>query len=742
MLLAHQTQNRDDILDELKAHKQPTVNAGNNAASAVTDLDCDLKRIKSLLVKKGQRIESFKINTEQRRKLRKILSSLACPDMRLRHDTITEAHPKTFEWVFDDRNSTFANWLRGTGDIFWVNGKAGSGKSTLMKFLARDGRTKDLLRAWAGYASIIIVDLYFWYAGSRLQNSEEGLLRSILYRILCRYPELLPIIMSRRWHNTTTQDDSWSLRELRQAVVDIASFEQSDTLEIHHSQGECPKFCFLIDGLDEYHADHLHLVALLQALSKNDAVKICVSSRPWNVFDQAFGELQDQLVLEHLTREDISLFVRDELRLPHPDSVGMKALAREVAAKAQGVFLWVYLAVRSLREGIAEGDDVPLLRERLAQLPPVLGDYFHLILSRVHPVYKRSKTMTALYMAVAATRNELYETSTPATVTRSFLNFWVLRQGMEDPRFAIRQATTHLDPDSCEQFGRRTKTFLNAVCKDLLYLPMPHEGYTGGTKVEFLHRTVYEFLESGEMRPQIEAGTIPHVRSVNFNMSISLARLKFIESKDRFFRDTFALIDYGVSHELDLSNEVHNQILAELETLALSSLAHVDTNATSQSMVLRALQRLFEKNRCGLATRILSTSKQIHEKRYYDSLLRGALGLNGSDPVQPMNIDLTFLETLLSYDVDVNIRMNKPRSPWEQFLSRCVSHTALPGRSIAEASRLWGVAKILIQHGADMNARLSNGWSASEVLKYTVPPGQQDELERLYPTLDDDWELV
>lgn len=58
------------------------------------------------------------------------------------------------------------------------------------------------------------------------------------------------------------------------------------------------KFCFFIDGLDEYDDDHFDLIDLMFKTVKNEEIKICLSSRPWNCFGDAFGtKLRQKLYL-------------------------------------------------------------------------------------------------------------------------------------------------------------------------------------------------------------------------------------------------------------------------------------------------------------------------------------------------------------------------------------------------------------------------------------------------------------
>jgi hypothetical protein len=52
------------------------------------------------------------------------------------YEEILPAHKSTFEWVFRSPEtkapwSNFAKWLETGSGIYWMNGKAGPGKSTL-----------------------------------------------------------------------------------------------------------------------------------------------------------------------------------------------------------------------------------------------------------------------------------------------------------------------------------------------------------------------------------------------------------------------------------------------------------------------------------------------------------------------------------------------------------------------------------------------------------------------------------
>ena len=94
--------------------------------------------------------------SELRREVRsRILQSLAYPTMTSRYEDILDAHPETFEWAFQELRadqlpwSNFVAWHKTGEGVYWICGKAGSGKSTLMKYIFDDSRTRQYLASWA-----------------------------------------------------------------------------------------------------------------------------------------------------------------------------------------------------------------------------------------------------------------------------------------------------------------------------------------------------------------------------------------------------------------------------------------------------------------------------------------------------------------------------------------------------------------------------------------------------------------
>lgn len=217
-------------------------------------------------------------------KEQKILRSLSFESRPIRYSSIPEAHRQTFGWVFrepcdqhgESRTGNLLGWLQNGDGFFWISGKPGSGKSTLMKFVTDHPKTLQALSTWSYPKPAVVARHFFWSAGTPMQKSWQGLLQTLLYEIFRQLPDLIESTCTERWLKTIEQlsHEPWHLPELRRTLRQIADREDLPA-----------KFCFFIDGLDEFEGDHLEFCGVLHSLCKSPNVKLCVSSRPWNVFE-------------------------------------------------------------------------------------------------------------------------------------------------------------------------------------------------------------------------------------------------------------------------------------------------------------------------------------------------------------------------------------------------------------------------------------------------------------------------
>ncbi|KAK3368502.1 hypothetical protein B0H63DRAFT_497750 [Podospora didyma] len=284
----------------------------------------------------------------------RILERLAFNDMHTRYDAIEDACSKTFCWMFgnnynsetdDDEDECrvpsqrLIKWLSSGQGIFHISGKLGSGKSTLMKFLYEHRDTKFELARWAGERALVIAGFFFffWKPGSALQKSLIGPLRSLLYDVLRQCPELIPT-----------------------SVMDFPAKEASKTFSrLVQNRDVCANqcFCFFIDGLDEYEEtkqeDRKAVVDLLRngSAASLGNVELCVSSREDNVL---LTDIQE--------------------------GPGKRHIIRATPETAHGIFLWVALVVKSMRELLENGAEPETPGKMLETLPDELDSLFEHIL--------------------------------------------------------------------------------------------------------------------------------------------------------------------------------------------------------------------------------------------------------------------------------------------------------------------------------------------------------------------------
>ena len=213
-----------------------------------------------------------------------------------------------------------------------------------MKYLVGHPQTAHLLREWAGAAGkdLKIASHYFWSTGTPMQKSQEGLLQNLLFQVFQQCVDVILVAASDRWQRDRRfhrHPDPWTITELTQTLMAALSWQSLHT-----------RFCFFVDGLDEFSGDHWRLIRELDGIAANDTVKLCVSSRPHNVFIKAYAHEQERkMVLEELTRGDMDKYVRGMLQEDDRfQSLAISdrrayTLVEEIRKRANGVFLWVTL---------------------------------------------------------------------------------------------------------------------------------------------------------------------------------------------------------------------------------------------------------------------------------------------------------------------------------------------------------------------------------------------------------------
>lgn len=183
----------------------------------------------------------------------------------------------------------------------------------------------------------------------------------------------------------------------------------------------------------------MSIIEVMNGLVSCPNVNICLSSRPWNQFEAAFGaDIHRKLHVQELNKADIWLYTTRELeqntyltQLKATDSL-YDELVSEVVSKSSGVFLWVSLVVRSLLAGFNNEDRVFDLQRRLHQMPDDLEDFYGFILASIEQTYK-AQAARAFDIALFA----------PSSVFA--IDYWHLDFEEEDPDFVMTLSVQSYD---------------------------------------------------------------------------------------------------------------------------------------------------------------------------------------------------------------------------------------------------------------------------------------------------------
>ncbi|KAI1381183.1 hypothetical protein F4677DRAFT_460429 [Hypoxylon crocopeplum] len=170
----------------------------------------------------------------------------------------------------------------------------------------------------------------------------------------------------------------------------------------------------------------------------------------------------------------------------------VKDLAEQVTDKVQGVFLWVYLVIRSLREGLTNGDSLADLHRRIEALPANLESFFKHILVSVDRFYH--KRMCRIFQVAMCS---------PKPVE---LIIYPLLDDDLDHNADIHVPSAKFTGSEIRDRLKRARRRLNGRYKGLLEVHINKSmAEVASHRVKFLHRTVRDFFCTKEMKNFFEA---------------------------------------------------------------------------------------------------------------------------------------------------------------------------------------------------------------------------------------------
>ncbi|UQC90065.1 uncharacterized protein CLUP02_15596 [Colletotrichum lupini] len=662
-------------------------------------------------------------------KIREILKSLRFPEMIERRIEIPKAYGDTFEWIFEESaDVNFASWLQSSRGIFWVTGKPGSGKSTLMKLISGHEHTAALARAWADEKKLIVASHFFWGIRSGLQSSQEGLLRALLFQIMMQCPDIIHDVFPERYEGSIADLDPWTIEDLSNGFKRLGAMQSLKY-----------RILIFIDGLDEYKGEPEDLMKFLKDVAQSPDIKICCASRPWPVFTKYLGNSSTRIHMDQLTADDMAAYVRDALGqhqhyqslLRSHESEAIE-LIESILRKSEGVFFWVSLVIKSLLRGMENDDDIGTLRERLSELPSDLDKYFRRMLSSIDRVYRDAVSVTFSMLLVADTAipavcflsfdtymkemrlkhsdaGAQRQTRTMGSRTRPPLReSWTLpflqinhqqdreadarsESGCITGRSLVQLQSQEIDdsPEFAQKVLRKKENVL-AQCCDLIQSWEVDGTPTFGSRIGFLHRTVVEFLQqsSGDQwRSPLEHQRFWLAKSY---LEVGFSNASPGVKKDFTFR-SLRTIEEADTHDIEESGAWLLD-LCEYIWLGDANIIIVEGLREVASQIWARIFLSLKSEESDFAKPDALVHLALH------SIMTGSVHIGASDPpevVSTQSVDLQLLRNFLRWMGTENYE-DILSVQFKAFIVRLSQNDS----SSTQLKNAFQVCKLLIEHGA------------------------------------------
>ncbi|KAH7353479.1 hypothetical protein B0T11DRAFT_331412 [Plectosphaerella cucumerina] len=300
---------------------------------------------------------------------RELLETIHLPRMGSRRSAIRPPQKKTCSWLLD--HPTYLDWLDPDKQEYhhgflWIRGKAGAGKSTLMKFLYSEARKVN--------DDSSVISYFFNARGEYLERSTIGMYRSLLKHLLVH-------MSTTEWHQIKYDTYLRSVFESQgQGCPGFNELKQMVRCAVLARENR--PLIFFIDALDECDEDDVRdMMCFFEDLAEDASeegieLHVCFSSRPY-----PYVSIRTRLLMtleeEAGHTADLARYVNKRLRIQDQYRAEFESY---ILDKAWGIFMWVVLVVDILNKESNRGGLA--LRRRLSEIPLGLSQLFKDILTR------------------------------------------------------------------------------------------------------------------------------------------------------------------------------------------------------------------------------------------------------------------------------------------------------------------------------------------------------------------------
>ena len=295
----------------------------------------------------------------------------------------------------------YSKWL-DAGGLLWINGKAGSGKSVLIKQAIRDAEQ------WSKVAKgVVVLNFFFNGRGSVSEKTPTSLFRTLIWQLVNKLPNDYSISAfiaeEYRRKKSVELDVTWHIEDLKILFTKACALAKVTQIVV------------FLDAFDEMNPEPLNSaldtvryideIANMGRQRTTFRLSVCFSSRHISAIDTWWPQQYSQFCLQEENEEDIKTYVDDvlkSLRRHRQLNIDVAPIRQEIISKANGVFLWVTLVMKRILTDVQSATQHEL-EARLRDIPVELNDLYRQMMQRIE-LDRKSKVLQMVTVVLFAER--------------------------------------------------------------------------------------------------------------------------------------------------------------------------------------------------------------------------------------------------------------------------------------------------------------------------------------------------